>query len=76
MIMYDENVDEISNVDLFAEVFEDLWDMFWHHHWGIQNYLEPLTIIFFDTDKIGLKRCRLIVVSFPLFKQIRSPIWS
>jgi hypothetical protein len=38
----------ISNFDLFSEMFGELWDMFWHHHWCLRNYLEPLTIILFE----------------------------
>ena len=37
-----------SNFDFVSEVFWDLWDMFWHHHWCLSNYLDPFTINFFE----------------------------
>ena len=38
-----------SFFDLFSEMFGDLWDMLWHHHWCIRPYLDPLTINFLST---------------------------
>ena len=52
-------------IDFVSELFGDLWDMFWHHYWYLKNYPDPLTIIQFSKKRrIGLKRRKIIVVSF------------
>ena len=41
IIIYDEKVAEIEMFDLVSNMFGDVWDMIWHHHWCLGNYLEP-----------------------------------
>jgi hypothetical protein len=35
----------IQKIVIRSEVFGDLWDMFWNHHWFSKKYLGPLTIM-------------------------------
>jgi len=44
MIIYADNVVEKLAIRFFTEMVGDLWGMFWHHHWCLKNYLDPLTI--------------------------------
>ena len=39
----------IWKIKFASELCGDLWDMLWHHHWCIINYLDPSTIIFRKT---------------------------
>ena len=49
--------------DFPPEMFGDLLDMFWHHHWCPRNDVDPLTINFVS-KKMGQQRRRIIVLSF------------
>ena len=42
---------KISKFDFSSEVIGELWDMLWHHHWCIRNYLDPPTINLFSENE-------------------------
>ena len=46
MILYLKN----SKFNVVSEMFGELREMCWNHHWCITNYLDPLTINFFSTN--------------------------
>ena len=64
MIIYDDHVwwkcwwtcwRTFEKYGFASEMFGDLWDMFWHHHWCLRTYQEPLTIIFSNKIKGSTK---------------------
>jgi hypothetical protein len=78
MIIYDDHawwsymmnlLMEIRETVSVSDMFGDLWDMFWHHHWGLRNYLEPLTVSFFESKMNRNKKTQNNrTVIFALFK--------
>ena len=43
---------EISKSDFVSEMFGDLWDIFWHHHWCLKLYLDhPWDNLLFEQNE-------------------------
>ena len=42
---------KIQIIDLFSELFGDLWDMFWLHHWCLRKNLDYPRFFFRKMNK-------------------------